>query len=173
MKRRLGLAVVVVAAVLVGATTLPVTPTSGQTGCADKQTAITADEIRVVDTIDSFFFDEQTRLRSRLLDSYTADTVTPTADGTTVVSGEAHAVSSPGKSGLTPAILIGVIVVILLAGVSGWFYQRRPTDANDTPEIGSIDGEKNTEGESNNTGGDNAGGGGSDDPADNNVEDSS
>lgn len=104
--------------------------------------ATSGDELRVGDAIDGFFLDEQTRLRVGWPDGYTADSVTPAADETPenavvwdgattdFVAGEPRVVLTPGGSGLTPIMMIGVIIVILLAGVGGWFYQRQPTDGD-------------------------------------------
>jgi hypothetical protein len=97
------------------------------------------DELRAGDAIDGFFLDDQTRLRVQWPDGYTADSVTPAADetpdnavvwdgdSTDFVTGEPRIVVAESGSGLTPGMLIGVIIVILLAGVGGWFYQRPPT----------------------------------------------
>ena len=103
----------------------------------------TDDELRAGDAIDGFFLDDQTRLRIGWPDDYTADSVSPAADerpdnaavwdgdSTDFVTGEPRIVVAAGGSGLTPGMLIGIIIVILLAGVGGWFYQRR--DSGDQP----------------------------------------
>ncbi|TQQ82333.1 helix-turn-helix transcriptional regulator [Halonotius roseus] len=100
------------------------------------------DELRAGDAIDGFFLDDQTRLRVQWPDGYTADSVTPAADetpdnavvwdgdSTDFVTGEPRIVVAESGSGLTPGMLIGVIIVILLAGVGGWFYQRPPSPAD-------------------------------------------
>ena len=102
--------------------------------------ATSDDDLRVGDAIDGFFLDDQTRLRVQWPDGYTAGSVTPAADEspanavvwdgeeTDFVTGDPRIVLTPEGGGLTPAMLIGVIVVILLAGVGGWFYQRQPSD---------------------------------------------
>ena len=113
--------------------------------------ATSGDELRVGDAIDGFFLDDQTRLRIQWPDGYTTDSVTPTPDETPenavvwdggrtdFVTGEPRVVITPSESGLTPAMLIGVIIVIMLAGVGGWFYQRQPTDADSKSSGATVD----------------------------------
>jgi len=103
--------------------------------------ATSGDELRVGDAIDGFFLDEQTRLRVGWPDGYTADSVTPAADETPenavvwdgattdFVAGEPRVVLTPGGSGLTPIMMIGVIIVILPCGCrrAGSTSDSRPT----------------------------------------------
>ena len=103
------------------------------------------DTLRAGDAIDGFFLDDQTRLRMEWPDGYTVDAVSPAADetpdnavvwdgeSTDFVTGEPRVAVAASGSGLTPGMLIGIIIVILLAGVGGWFYQRRPSDTDDPP----------------------------------------
>ena len=117
----------------------------------------TDDTLRAGEAIDGFFLDDQTRLRLQWPDSYTVESVTPTADetpdnavvwdgeSTDFVTGEPRVVVAAGGSGLTPGMLIGIIIVILLAGVGGWFYQRRPTDTDDDPPTAAVDADDDIE----------------------------
>jgi len=108
--------------------------------------ATTGDEtLRAGDAIDGFFLDDQTRLRMQWPDGYTVESASPAADETPdnavvwdgettdFVTDEPRVVVAASGSGLTPGMLIGIIIVILLAGVGGWFYQRRPSDTDDPP----------------------------------------
>jgi hypothetical protein len=143
MNGRLGLIGVVCAAVLLGVTTLAAPPTAGQTGIVAQQSSIDTDNVRITgtagDAIDDVSLDGQTSLRVQCPDGYTVQSVTPVADRspdnavvwggaeTDVVTGDPRIVLTTEGGGLTPAMLIGVILVILLAGVGGWFYQRQPS----------------------------------------------
>ena len=113
--------------------------------------AATADgTLRAGDAIDGFFLDDQTRLRVQWPDGYTADTVSPAADETPdnavvwdgertdFVSGEPRVVVGPSGGGLTPWMVIGIVIVILLAGIGGWFYQRQPTATDSVPPVGTA-----------------------------------
>ncbi|TQQ83643.1 hypothetical protein EGH24_02295 [Halonotius terrestris] len=99
--------------------------------------AQTADgELRVGDAIDGFFLDDQTRLRVQWPADYTAQSVTPDPDetpdnavvwdgeSTDFVGGEPRVVIAPG-GGLSLGLIGGVIGLLLLAGVGGWYYRQR------------------------------------------------
>lgn len=120
MQPRTGLCVVLLVAAVAGVTTIAATPVSGQTGVIAQQGVVDADE--------------------------TADSaVVWDNESTGFVTGEPQVVLTTSRGGLTPGMLIGVIMVILLAGVSGWFYQRRPSNTDDGPSTTGIDTDADTE----------------------------